>query len=98
MDYIEKHVTNTPGKKRTDFSAKVSIEEINQINDARILEEIAGNGNMDLNTAEKEYSKFGPNKLAGVSLKNMKKGDRLTLDDVRFTRTKEETDLSQVGV
>ena len=99
MDYIEKHVTTTPGKKRTDFSAAVSIEEINQItNDARILEEIYGNGNMDLNTAEKEYSKFGPNKLAGVSLKNMKKGDRLTLDDVRFTRTKEETDLSQVDI
>jgi len=51
-----------------------------------------------LNEGEKEYSKYGLMKMAAVAVNNLNKGKVVTIDDIRFCRTSETTDLSQIDV
>jgi sialic acid synthase SpsE len=99
MNYIEKHVTIVPGKKRVDWSAAVSIAKFNEIRDEiQILETCNGNGMLGLNKAEKDYAVFGPMKKAALLTRDVSKGDILTKDLIYFKRTKQVSDLSQINV
>jgi N,N'-diacetyllegionaminate synthase len=57
-----------------------------------------GDGNLDLNCAEMQYSVFGPMKKAAILNKNVVKGDVFVIDMIDFKRTEQITDLSQVNV
>jgi|TARA_B100000959_G_C14976055_1_gene621569 N,N'-diacetyllegionaminate synthase len=99
MDYIEKHVTTEYGKERCDYSAAISIDMFESLaKKVRLLDSIAGDGVIALNEGEKEYSKYGLMKMAAVAVNNLNKGKVVTIDDIRFCRTSETTDLSQIDV
>ena len=99
MDFIEKHVTTEYGKERCDYSAAISIDQLNILNEKiLLLNELNGNGSIELNEAEQSYSSFGPMKMAAIVNCNLRKGHILTMKDLHFCRTSQITDLSQIDV
>ena len=99
MDFIEKHVTTNYGEERCDFSAAISIDQLNQLHDKLVhLDNLYGNGSMDLNNAEKKYSLFGPMKMAAIANHNLLKGKNLQIADLNFCRTSQITDMSQLDI
>ena len=99
MDYVEKHVTVEYGKERADWSAAISVNMLNELyGKLNLLKECMGDGNLDLNDAERQYSVFGPMKKAAILNKNVVKDDIFAIDMIDFKRTEQVTDLSQVNV
>ena len=99
MDFIEKHVTTEYGKERCDYSAAISIEQLNMLyKKIKLLEKLYGNGSMQLNKAEENYSKYGPMKMAAIAKHNLVKGSKLTMGDIHFCRTSQSTDISQIDL
>jgi N,N'-diacetyllegionaminate synthase len=99
MDFIEKHVTANYGKERCDFSAAISIEQLNMLyKKIKLLENLYGDSSMLLNKAEEEYSKYGPMKMAAIAKQNLFKGSKLTINDVHFCRTSQSTEISQIDL
>ena len=99
MAYVEKHVTTHYGENRVDWPAAISIDMFNDLHrKIDVLEKLNGNGSLSMNKGELSYSVFGPMKKAAVLKKDISKGDILKLDMIKFIRTKEISDISQVGV
>ena len=99
MSYVEKHVTTLYGQERCDYSAAVSIELLNKLTEKiKVLAQIRGTGELGLNEAETKYSTYGLMKMAPVIKSNKKKGEELMLDDIHFSRTGQNSDLSQLNV
>jgi len=99
MKYVEKHVTTHFGEKRIDWQAAISVKMFNELHKKiRILDELNGTGSLSMNEGEKNYSVFGPMKKAAVIISNMSKGDILKLINIKFIRTKEISDMSQLDV
>ena len=99
MDYIEKHVTTAPGENRTDWQAAISVEDFVKIEEKlKVLEDAKGDGFLKMNKGEEEYSTFGKMKKAAVLVADVTKGDKLKLEHIRFKRTGQNSDLSQVDV
>jgi len=99
MDFIEKHVTTEYGKERCDFSAAISIEQLNQLHkELEVLKKLYGDGSMELNDAEKKYSSYGPMKMAAIASHSLIGGDKLSKDDFHFCRTSQVSDISQVDI
>ena len=99
MDFIEKHVTTDYGKERCDYSAAISIEQLNMLyKKIKLLENLYGDGSMQLNKAEEDYSKYGPMKMAAIAKHNLVKGSKLTMGDVHFCRTSQSTGISQIDL
>jgi|APSaa5957512535_1039671.scaffolds.fasta_scaffold34700_2 N,N'-diacetyllegionaminate synthase len=97
MSYIEKHVTTHYGENRVDWPAAISIELFNSLHkNMKVLADLNSDGKLSMNKGELNYSVFGPMKKAAVLKKNMKKGDVLSLEVIKFLRTKEVSDMSQV--
>ena len=96
MNYIEKHITTQPGTERTDWSAAISIDQVNNLwEKIRILEQCEGNGDLSLSPAEKRYSVSGPMKKAPVLIKEVKANDTFSMEQISFKRTKETSDIFQ---
>ena len=99
MSYIEKHVTTCYGEERVDWPAAISIDMFNNLHKkVKVLDGLNGDGMLSMNKGELSYSVFGPMKKAAVLKTDVLKGDVLTLDMIKFTRTKEVSDMSQVDV
>jgi len=99
MTYIEKHVTTHYGENRVDWPAAVSIDMFNNLHKKiKILDGLNGNGALSMNEGELNYSIFGPMKKAAVLKTDASKGDILTLGMIKFIRTKEVSDMSQMDV
>jgi len=99
MDFIEKHVTTEYGMKRCDYSAAISIEQLNILYEKiKLLEKLYGNGSMQLNKAEQDYSTYGPMKMAALAKHDLTKGAKLTINDVHFCRTSQFTEMSQIDL
>jgi len=99
MEYIEKHVTIEYGKERCDYSAAISIEMFEALVDkVKLLNSIAGNGSILLNSGEQKYSQYGPMKMAGVAANNLNQGDVVSLGDINFCRTSQVSHLSQIDI
>lgn len=97
MQYVEKHVTISFGEQRTDWSSAVSLDMLNDLKEGMdVLDKCNGDGLLQLNTAEKKYSVFGPMKKAGVLKQEVKAGQVLDADMVSFKRTGRVTDISQL--
>ena len=99
MDFIEKHVTTDYGKERCDYSAAISIEQLNMLyKKIKLLENLYSDSSMLLNKAEEEYSKYGPMKMAAIAKHDLTKGSKLTMNDVHFCRTSQSTEISQIDL
>jgi len=99
MDFIEKHVTTQYGRERCDFSAAISIDQLNELHrDIALLNKLYGDGAMELNEAEKKYSSYGPMKMAALTKHDLIKGNKLLIEDFHFCRTSQITDMSQVDI
>ena len=99
MKYVEKHITTHFGEKRIDWQAAISVKMFNDLHKKiRILDELNGTGSLSMNEGEKTYSVFGPMKKAAVITSNLSKGDILELINIKFTRTKEISDMSQLDI
>ena len=99
MDFIEKHVTTDYGKERCDYSAAISIEQLNMLHKKiKLLDSLYGDGSMELNKAEEDYSKYGPMKMAAIAKNDLVKGSKLTMGDVHFCRTSQSTGISQIDL
>lgn len=99
MSYIEKHVTTVYGEERCDYSSAISIELFNQLSHKiKILDQVKGNGFIQLNSGERAYSKYGPMKMAAVMKYDVKQGEKLKMEDIRFCRTGQVTQISQIEV
>ena len=51
-----------------------------------------------MTSGEKSYSVFGPMKKAAILISDIPKGGILRLKDIKFVRTKEISDMSQLDV
>ena len=99
MNYIEKHVTTNYGEERIDWSAAISLKMFNSLKEKiKILNELNGNGSLAMNAGELSYSVYGPMKKAAVLTSSMSKGKIFTLNKIKFLRTKEISDMSQLDV
>ena len=99
MEYIEKHITTVPGEERTDWQAAISIENFVKIEEKlKVFEEARGDGLLKMNKGEEAYSIFGKMKKAAILVQDVSKGDKLQLEQIRFKRTGQNSDLSQVDV
>ena len=99
MSYIEKHITTHYGENRVDWPAAISIDMFNSLHEkVKILDGLNGNGAMAMNKGELSYSIFGFAKKAAIFKKDVKKGDILSIEMIKFIRTKEISDLSQLDV
>jgi N,N'-diacetyllegionaminate synthase len=99
MEYIEKHVTIEYGIERCDYSAAISVDMFNSLaTKLKLLNSISGNGSILLNSGEQKYSQYGPMKMAGTAVKNINKGEIVSIDDVHFCRTSQTTDISQIDL
>jgi len=99
MEYVEKHVTTKYGQQRCDYSAAISIEQVNSLaRKIRVLNSICGNGSLLLNYAEQSYSTYGIMKMAAIAKFELKKGDVLSMDKIHFCRTSQVTSMSQVDL
>jgi len=99
MKYIEKHVTTHFGEERIDWPAAISIEMFNGLHQKiRILDKLNGDGALSMNSGELSYSRFGPMKKAAKLICSLRKGDILKLSDIKFIRTKETSDITQLDV
>ena len=99
MDYVEKHVTTRYGENRIDWPAAISIKMFNDLQaKINILNRLNGNGLIKMNKSEKNYSIFGPMKKAAILSQNIKKGNLLMQNKIKFIRTKEISDISQLEV
>jgi len=99
MSYVEKHVTTHYGENRVDWPAAISIEMFNKLyKKIKLLSDLNGSGDLSMNEGELSYSIFGPMKKAAVLKINVSKGSILTLEMIKFIRTKSVSDMSQIDV
>lgn len=93
---IEKHFVLEKGKKRIDFEAAVGPKDFQVLRKKiDILKSVLGSGEMELNKYEKEYGKIGPIKKAVVADKIIEKDEKISLENIAFRRTGNESDVMQ---
>jgi len=99
MKYVEKHVTIKHGEDRIDWTAAISINMFNDLyKKIKILEKLDGNGSFSMNSGELSYSIFGPMKKAAVFKIDILEGSILSMNMIKFLRTKDVSDMSQLDV
>ncbi|AEG18375.1 N-acetylneuraminic acid synthase domain protein [Methanobacterium paludis] len=96
FNILEKHYTPDFGKERIDYHAAVGKNQFLRI---KKLIELAlcvyGTGELELSDPEKKYGNVGPMKKAIVAKKFIKEGENLSLDNLWFKRTIEESPIEQ---
>lgn len=93
---LEKHFTLDPGKERIDYHAAVGKKQMVLIRDLmKIALQVYGNGQIALSDSEKAYGNVGPMKKAIIAKRDIKKGEILSLEDLWFKRTPEESTIQQ---
>jgi sialic acid synthase SpsE len=96
LNILEKHYTPDYGMERIDYHAAVGKMQILKIKKLMELAlKVCGNGNLKMSEAELEYGNTGPMKKAIVAKKKIKKGEKLSFDNLWFKRTENESPLKQ---
>ncbi len=93
---LEKHYTPEHGIERIDYHAAVGKTDMVKIK--RLMQTYLtayGRGHLTMSEKEARYGMTGPMKKAIVARKEIKKGEKLTLENLWFKRTMEETPLKQ---
>jgi sialic acid synthase SpsE len=95
-NFIEKHVTLTPGEKRIDYESAISIYALCEIKrQIELLTTTLGTGSMELNDYEKAVASNGPMKFTLVATHDLHKGHTLNPTDITFKRTEPENPIQQ---
>ncbi|WP_053956735.1 N-acetylneuraminate synthase family protein [Inediibacterium massiliense] len=93
---LEKHYTPNMGQKRLDYHAAVGKEQMKAIQiKMELYLKVFGDGMLELSQLERQYGNVGPMKKAVVAKRNIKKGERLSLENLCFKRTKREGSIMQ---
>jgi len=96
INILEKHYTPDYGIERIDYHAAVGKMQMLKIKEFMELTlKVYGSGNLKMSEAELEYGNIGPMKKAIVAKTDIKKGEKLSLDNLWFKRTKEESAIKQ---
>jgi len=96
INILEKHYSPDYGIERIDYHAAVGKKQMLKIKKLMELTlKVYGNGNLKMSKAELEYGNTGPMKKAIVAKRNIKEGERLSLDNLCFKRTVEESPIKQ---
>jgi sialic acid synthase SpsE len=94
---LEKHYTPDFGKERVDYHAAVGIKQMIRIRDLLTLAlTVYGKDDLRMTKAELEYGNQGPMKKAVVAKRKIKKGEKLSFDNLWFKRTVEEGYIKQL--
>ncbi len=95
-NFIEKHVTLNPGERRIDYESAIGIDQLCEIQrQIQLLVTTLGTGKMEINEYEKAVASNGPMKFTIVAARDLKKGQRLTREDITFKRTEPENTVEQ---
>ena len=93
---LEKHYTPDYGKERIDYHAAVGKEQMLRIKELmKLALTVYGDGELKMSKAELEYGNIGPMKKAIVARKFIKKGEKLSFDNLWFKRTEEGSYIKQ---
>jgi N,N'-diacetyllegionaminate synthase len=93
---LEKHFTLDQGKERIDYHAAVGKKQMSNIRDLmNVALQVHGSGQITLSEPEKAYGNIGPMKKAIVARLDIKKGETLSLENLWFKRTPEESTIQQ---
>jgi len=96
INILEKHYTPDFGAKRIDYHAAVGKKQMLQIKKKMELYlSVFGDGSLNMSKSEIEYGNIGPMKKAIVAKKDISKGEKLSLDNLCFKRTEEESTIRQ---
>ncbi len=96
FNILEKHYALEPGVERIDYHAAVGKEHMKRLKELLELAlTVHGNGSLRMSEAELAYGNVGPMRKAIVARKPIKKGERLTLDNLWFKRTEGESTVRQ---
>ena len=98
FNVVEKHLTSQPGEKRIDHQAAVDAQTFKEIK--ALMHQIYqafGSDIFKLSAAELNYGDTGPMKKALVARKMIKKGQKITRDDIAFKRTTSSSSLDQMS-
>ncbi|MBA7599963.1 N,N'-diacetyllegionaminic acid synthase [subsurface metagenome] len=96
FNILEKHYTPDYGKERIDYHAAVGKEKMKRIKKLmKLALTIYGNEDIGMSGPEKKYGNIGPMKKAIVAKNDIKKGEKLSLDNLWFKRTVEESPIKQ---
>lgn len=94
INVLEKHYTPYPGGKRVDYEAAIGKDKIQKIRKYMDLAlKVYGGSDKEMSKSELKYGTVGPMKKAIVAKKDIKKGEKFSLDNLCFKRTKEESNL-----
>lgn len=96
INILEKHYTPDYGKERIDYHAAVGKEQMLRIKELmKLALTVYGSGELKMSKAEREYGNVGPMKKAIVARRFIKKGEKLSFDNLWFKRTVEESPIKQ---
>lgn len=96
FDILEKHYTPDFGVQRIDFHAAVGRDQmrtIRRLMDLALL--VRGTGDIAMSLPELNYGNTGPTKKAIVARKRIGKGEKLSVDNLCFKRTEEQSSIRQ---
>ena len=96
LNILEKHYTLDYGKERIDYHAAVGSRQMLRIKKLmKLVLLVYGDGELKMSKAELEYGNVGPMKKAIVAKKFIKKGEKLSFNNLWFKRTAEESPMKQ---
>ncbi len=96
FNILEKHYTPDYGKERIDYHAAVGKAQMNRIKTLmKIALKVHGHGGIHMSQPELEYGNTGPMKKAIVAKKDIKKGEKLSFDNLWFKRTEQQSYIQQ---
>ena len=96
ISVLEKHYTPDYGQERIDYQAAVGKETMKRIKDLlKLALVVYGSGDIAMSEPERKYGNTGPMKKAIVARRDIRKGEKLALDDLWFKRTARESSLQQ---
>ena len=96
FNILEKHYTPDYGKERIDYHAAVGKEQMLRIKELmKLALMVHGDGELKMSKAELEYGNVGPMKKAIVAKRFIKKGEKLSFDNLWFKRTEEGSPVKQ---
>lgn len=96
FNILEKHYTLHPGEKRIDYHAAVGKEQMEKIKELiKVAMTAYGDGDIAMSEPERAYGNIGPMKKAIIAKRDIRRGERLSLDNLWFKRTREESTVKQ---
>jgi sialic acid synthase SpsE len=96
INVLEKHYTPDYGKERIDYHSAAGKEQMKSIRELmKLALTVYGSDGADMSESELKYGQTGLMKKTIVARENISKGGKLSLNNLWFKRTKEESSVRQ---